>query len=602
MDYTHKFSSGALHMDHMIEEYLSLRKTRGYCQKCPKYGKYWSCPEFGFDEKIFLNEFKFMYPIGREYQIPKKDRQKVIGIQACANYCTEVHNAMKVESWRDLLQLEKDIPGTITLMPGNCHICDVAGIGCARTKGLKCRHAHMMRFSLEALGFDVDAISKFEIGLLMRWPREGHLPEKLSCVMAVLSNEKIPMGVIKQHFPDQKKSYLKAGQTILGGEEAPKAKRVDSWLDHQAEELMEKEEQEDFHSSWLGFKSEALDSGDYVKDRTWAEGDEEYPDAPPEVDDVLEGDRVAAVPPAETKAPVKKMEPAAPAGPQPEDVDEDGNPKYKWLGFKRSPDEATEIMMDRPIPKFSLSEEEKAAKAAAEKQEASDNPDQPADEQAGETPEPAESESPDAGPGAETDPPAGGEGPDTDPGVARGHNPMFDKQTFILEEMEQALRREMPDASDAQIYTMLKDALSKEIEAGGQQQPESRKAEPKTVRASVDVGPKPEPEVQKEPEPVVLPDASSVADVLGAALKIAQAVVSEPEPEPEPEQSEPAAEQEKAAAPEAESADAPPEPQPDSSNEDPEEEEDDSKYKWLGFKQDVKEDDGFKKGGWKKNY
>ena len=57
-----------------------------------------------------------------------------------------------------------------------------------------------------------------------------------------------------------------------------------------------------------------------------------------------------------------------------------------------------------------------------------------------------------------------------------------------------------------------------------------------------------------------------------------------PEPAPEPQ-----------APPE-------PEPAPAPAPEAAEEEEDDSKYKWLGFKATLKDDDDFKKGGWKKNY
>ena len=70
-----------------------------------------------------------------------------------------------------------------------------------------------MRFSLESLGFDVDAICKYEIGVLLLWPKEGHLPEKLCAVMALMSNEKIPMDAIKAHFPDAKKSWLRFSDT-----------------------------------------------------------------------------------------------------------------------------------------------------------------------------------------------------------------------------------------------------------------------------------------------------------------------------------------------------------------------------------------------------
>ena len=41
-----------------------------------------------------------MYLIAREYEIPREDRQKIFGIQPVAEYCKQIMQAMKVESWR----------------------------------------------------------------------------------------------------------------------------------------------------------------------------------------------------------------------------------------------------------------------------------------------------------------------------------------------------------------------------------------------------------------------------------------------------------------------------------------------------------------------
>ncbi|MEG0379955.1 MAG: DUF2284 domain-containing protein, partial [Eubacterium sp.] len=206
MEYVHKFSVGPVEMDKMLEEYHQLRKTRRYCAACPNYKNYWSCPEYAFDEALFLKEFKYMTLIAREYEIPREDKQKVIGIQAVAEYCKQAMQALKVESWKDLLEIEAEFPGTLALMPGNCHVCDLSGEGCARPSGQKCRHPEFMRFSLESLGFDVDAICKYEIGVLLLWPKEGHLPDKLCGVMAIMSNEIIPMDALGKRSLRQSKN------------------------------------------------------------------------------------------------------------------------------------------------------------------------------------------------------------------------------------------------------------------------------------------------------------------------------------------------------------------------------------------------------------
>ncbi|MFR2407422.1 MAG: hypothetical protein ACLS76_19925, partial [Eubacterium callanderi] len=82
-------------------------------------------------------------------------------------------------------------------------------------------------------------------------------------------------------------------------------------------------------------------------------------------------------------------------------------------------------------------------------------------------------------------------------------------------------------------------------------------------------------------------DASSVANVLSAAIEIAKDVVGDdfiPGEAPVFNESAPA-------------------PQTTAAEPAQADEEDDSKYKWLGFKAtNLDEDDGLKKGGWKKNY
>lgn len=313
MEYTHKFSSGPLLMDDIIENYFSLRKARGKCLRCSKYNKFWSCPEFGFDEKLLLEQFQYLYVVGREYAVPKEHKQTITGVVRTKNYIEEVQARMNTESWRDLLEIEKDYPNAMTLRPGNCNICEAAGIKCAKQNHERCRHSELMRFSMESLGLDADSIAKFEVGMLLSWPSDNHLPEKIACLMGVMINEKIPMQQLKSYFPDAKKSYLKAGQTILGGEDAPQAKRLDSWLDHQTQELLAKEAVQGDHGSWLGFKDNSLSSGDFVKSRPWAQDDAEFPGPPPEyaADALPEGDRVAASPPPDVPEAAPKPLPPA---------------------------------------------------------------------------------------------------------------------------------------------------------------------------------------------------------------------------------------------------------------------------------------------------
>lgn len=465
MDYTHKFTSGPLRMEDVIENYFSLRKARGKCLRCEKYNKYWSCPEFGFSEKVLLEQFQYLYVIGREYTVPKEHKQTITGVVRTKNYIEEVRERMNTEGWRDLLEIEKDYPNVMILRPGNCNICEAAGIKCAKKSHERCRHSELMRFSIESLGLDADSIAKFEVGMLLNWPTDSHLPEKIACLMGVLTNERIPMAQLKSYFPDAKKSYLKAGQTILGGEDAPKAKRADSWLEHQAEELRVKEEEEGEHGSWLGFKDQSLDSGDFVKNRPWAQNDNEYPDAPPDLGDKLEGDlppEPKAAPQAPPDVAPKPMSNEATA-----DQGGDGDPKYKWLGFKRSVEEADEMMRERPIPKFNISPEEKAAQDA--QIEAQMHPEAYAAKQAQAQAQAAQR----AAAQAQQQPVYNT--PQDNGNVGAGQNVQFentgttanvnaDKYSGIREALAQTIRTAMPNATDADVAKLL-DATLKTAQA-----------------------------------------------------------------------------------------------------------------------------------------
>jgi predicted metal-binding protein len=576
MEYTHKFSSGPLLMDHIIDEYFSLRKARGKCLRCPKYNKFWSCPEFGFDEKLLLQQFKYLYVIGREYEVPREYKQRITGTVRTKRYVEEVRERMNTESWRDLLEIEKDYPDTMTLRPGNCNICVAAGVGCAKKEHKRCRHAELMRFSMEALGLDTDSIAKFEIGMMLNWPTDTHLPEKISCLMGVMTNEKIPMAELRRYFPDAKKSYLKAGETILGGEDKPKAKRVDSWLERQSEEALAREEREK-EEIWM-----ETHGGQPVQDSAnaaWTQ-DEAMPE---EADEVPEAS---------------------------EETDENGQPKYKWLGFKRSVEEADEIMRERPIPKFNV-----------KKPEPEPEPEAPA-------PEPPQSK------------PA-------------ENNIQFDRMAMLKSSLAEAIRKEMPNATDDQVVQLATETLMnaaakmqrknhiapgskgkttfsktpvQEVEEVRHRQapptvepereepelapvPERVSAAEQAVQNLRDSAPEPEPVRPRQAAPKMkkvvrrvkrkpaqsaasLPNQDSVGDVLGAALRIAKTVVSEPEPEyeeivemvPDVEAAfEPAAPAEPAPAPQPA-----PQPEPEPEPEDPNDlkGDDDTRYKWLGFKRD----------------
>ena len=554
MEYTHKFSSGPIRMEKMLEDYHNPRKLK------TNFGNSGATAKIDFDETIFLKEFQYIYIVGREFWIPKDIRQKTIGIKSCCDYYIDTYNQMRLETWQDLLNLEKRLSGVMTLIP---EICEFEKTNINANK-LNTDDGKALRFSMEDLNFEVDACAQFEMGLLRKWSREGHLPEKISNVMAILTNEKIPMDVIKSFFPEGKRSYLRAGETSLGGEFKPKAKRLDSWLDKQQEEIFEYESNQNIEhrSSWIGFKSESLDSGSYVLDRPWAEGDDEYPDPPMEV----------VEPEAEE---IQLMEPE----PEPEPLEtaetqnlEDEDSQYQWIGFKRSADEAAEKMYNRPIPKFNVSEEEEEKPEVVEDEESLE-------------------EVPIKIPSKET-------------------TPFVDEQEAIRTELERKIKEQMAGMTETEQKVFLATQLGLDLSAISDESPKVQQVEVEQVQQDtapttkeVEVVTELEAveeneEVEPESESVEFLSASTVGNVLSAALSIARDINNEESKTPIQikEDVVPITPQEK-------KNDIEVEPELEKSVESGQlEEEDDSKYKWLGFKAVLTEDDGNSTKGWTKNY
>lgn len=556
MEFTHKFSLGAVSMDKMLEEYHQLRKVRKSCQSCGEYGQRWSCPEYGFDEVLFLREFKYMYLIGREYIIPRKDRQKFLSVPMCKEYCVQAMRAINMESWRDLMQLEKDIPGVLTLIPGHCEICDLSGGKCTRPEGKPCPHTDVMRFSLEGLGFDVDAVSKFEIGMLLRWPQDGHLPEKLCAVMAVMSNEKIPMDKIKSYFKDTKKNWLKfqGDSPEKRNEVRQTVKRQESWIDNQAKMYRAMKEGGDYQtpSSWLGYKSDALDSGEYVKNKEWTFNEEaieedEIETAPKDIMQDVPEVKVPTEEPSEEadQLMVKKVAeainvPEVEKTEAQKDIEAaEEEQKYKWLGFKRNVEEASEAYYQQPIRKFMTSEESSEGGNDEEVDTKTDASE--------ETHEQIET-------------------PPVTPEKTEDNKTETERVCTPVEPIKTAAIEEEP-------ITVPKASVDESFETATDPYPEL----PPSMR--------PEP-VEIEPEIIELPDVNTVENVLSAALEIAKDVVGDHyKKPPTPKVQE---------QPKAETTETVEDTDETVKN-----------YKWLNYKApDLKDDDDFEKGSWKnkRNY
>lgn len=359
MELKDKLSFGAKRVEYLMEEYFNRKKTIGYCKACPNYAKYWSCPPYQFNEEIFLKQFKYMHIIGRQYQIPREDIRNIRDPEGIEKYCTQKLDAIKVMTWKTLLEIENEVDGAIGLIPGNCPICEVQGMACARKINQPCRNSSLMRFSLESLGFNVIDLVKYEVGMSISWPENFRLPEVLTSVSGILCNEEIPKQLLKKYFPDKKKSWVKynENQGNTGFHTAEVIKPEETVHGQKFDEVFRgniiDEETPTYRpqKSWLGYKAEK-DPKEPLAKKGWTvtiQG-EEFEEEPlfeePENSEIYEEEVDEKTPEIIVEEPPEVIE-------KEEEMilEEEDDSNYQWLGFKAPLED--EELKNRPIPKMS---------------------------------------------------------------------------------------------------------------------------------------------------------------------------------------------------------------------------------------------------------
>jgi predicted metal-binding protein len=359
MELKNKLSLGAKRVEYLMEEYFDRQKALGYCKQCPNFSKYWSCPTYIFDEAIFLKQFKYMHIIGRQFEVPRDDIRNIRDPKEISRYCIEKLDAMKVMTWQTLLEIENEVEGAVGLIPGNCPICEIQKMECARKVNQPCRNPGLMRYSLESLGFDVASLVKYEVGMTLEWSENMRLPKVITSVSAILCNEEIPKEILRKYFPDKKKSWVKYAPDVADtgfhvSEKIKPSETVHGNLEEvRATACIIDDEIPPYRpqKSWVGYKAER-DPDDAKPKKGWTvtvQGDEFIePEKTPRdeaVEKLYEEDAAPAVKEEVIVEAVAAPEPAEP------EIEEEDDSKYRWLGFKAKADD--DEFLNRPIRKMS---------------------------------------------------------------------------------------------------------------------------------------------------------------------------------------------------------------------------------------------------------
>ena len=126
-----------------VEEYMKecvdVATFLEFCKECSNYGKLWCCPPYTFD---------------------------------------------KEELEQEILKLEQEYPGSVSLSSGACLHCKNAE--CTRLSGKPCRFQDKMRYSIESLGGNVGKTVTKYLKQELQWVEEGKLPEYFMLIYGLL--------------------------------------------------------------------------------------------------------------------------------------------------------------------------------------------------------------------------------------------------------------------------------------------------------------------------------------------------------------------------------------------------------------------------------
>jgi predicted metal-binding protein len=154
-------------------------RVLSYCAGCPNFESRWSCPPFPDHSLDRLGNWSHAVVAARKVPLPFEE---IPSTPEGANaWALDRFHASRAEFREILLKLEKAFPGSRALVAGHCVQCTA----CAREVGDPCRFPEAMRYSLEAVGFDVTSLTAGILGVSIHWPSQG-LPEYYLTVGALL--------------------------------------------------------------------------------------------------------------------------------------------------------------------------------------------------------------------------------------------------------------------------------------------------------------------------------------------------------------------------------------------------------------------------------
>lgn len=182
--YTTEIAEAAMAVPEFVERFVNVEKFLGYCRNCPNYEVRWACPPYDFDPVEVWKKYREVKILGVKIIFDDSLAGKKVEKDEFQKIYREVLRAESDKLYAALKAEEDATPGSFLLYPGSCHLC--GDKECDRRKH-PCRHRQDLRYSIEALGGDVTAVTTDMLGFALEWVGdEGVMPRYLSQVGGLL--------------------------------------------------------------------------------------------------------------------------------------------------------------------------------------------------------------------------------------------------------------------------------------------------------------------------------------------------------------------------------------------------------------------------------
>jgi len=164
-----------------VKDIIFDPKVQSYCNnpkfKCPSYGHSWACPpeapyleeKVSQYEKFFLIYYEFNlkeYVERIKLEFPKRSEEKIRNSFYHKDF---VRDYLGKEINAFLQNYSESYNEKLILWEGYCRICSKEGKNCTYDDGIPCRYPDKKRFSMEAVGIDVDKTVK-SVHIEIEWP------------------------------------------------------------------------------------------------------------------------------------------------------------------------------------------------------------------------------------------------------------------------------------------------------------------------------------------------------------------------------------------------------------------------------------------------